>query len=261
MVDPALQIGKQGADQSPDSADKEFEAKYTNDSVCAVVHAVSRGTRRSRQGIHTRRRQLRSRFGLVYRWRTAALSEYQADILEILRHWITQWVSGKSLGRLGWVFADFLNNDVSYSTAVLLCMGLDRSNGMMSLDRNHQLTIDWAFKDSMSLSQAILNGGKEFAHTLGSRLFIPLPTWNRPIRNNVTVHALAGCVLADDSSHGVTNVDRRAFGEVFGYEHLYVADGYSSDLGGGESDRNDFGPIGDGGRGYYRNCAHVRFVE
>jgi choline dehydrogenase-like flavoprotein len=225
MVDPALQIGKQGADQSPDSADKEFEAKYTNDSVCAVVHAVSRGTRRSRQGIHTRRRQLRSRFGLVYRWRTAALSEYQADILEILRHWITQWVSGKSLGRLGWAFADFLNNDVSYSTAVLLCMGLDRSNGVMSLDRNHQLTIDWAFKDSMSLSQAILNGGKEFAHTLGSRLFILLPTWNRQIRNNVTVHALGGCVLADDSSHGVTNADRRAFGEVFGYEHLYVADG------------------------------------
>jgi hypothetical protein len=78
MVDPALQIEKQGADQSPNSADKEFEAKYTNDSVYAVVHTVSRGTRRSRQGIHTRRRQLRRRFGLVYRWRTAALSEYQA---------------------------------------------------------------------------------------------------------------------------------------------------------------------------------------
>jgi|HubBroStandDraft_1064217.scaffolds.fasta_scaffold03237_5 hypothetical protein len=46
MVDPALQIEKQGADQSPNSADKEFEAKYTNYSVCAVVHTVSRGTRR-----------------------------------------------------------------------------------------------------------------------------------------------------------------------------------------------------------------------
>src|ERR1700683_3754609 len=79
MVDPALQIGKQRADQSPNSADKEFEAKYTRDSVCAVEPTVSRGTRRSRQGIHTRRRQLRSRFGLVYRSRTAALSEHQAD--------------------------------------------------------------------------------------------------------------------------------------------------------------------------------------
>jgi hypothetical protein len=46
MVDPALQIEKQGADQSPNSADKEFEAKHTKYSVCAVVHTVSRGTRR-----------------------------------------------------------------------------------------------------------------------------------------------------------------------------------------------------------------------
>jgi hypothetical protein len=29
MVDPALQIEKQGADQSPNYADHEFEAKYT----------------------------------------------------------------------------------------------------------------------------------------------------------------------------------------------------------------------------------------
>jgi cholesterol oxidase len=146
-------------------------------------------------------------------------------ILEILRHWITQWISGKSLGRLGWALADFLQNDVSYNTAVLLCMGLDRSNGVMSLDDNHQLTIDWPYEDNMPLYQAILNGGKEFARSVGSSLFIPLPTWNRPIRNNVTVHALGGCVLANDSRHGVTNADRDAFGEVFGYENLYVADG------------------------------------
>jgi len=41
----------------------------------------------------------------------------------------------------------------------------------------------------------------------------------------VTVHALGGCVLADDSSHGVTSADRKTFGEVFGYRNLYVADG------------------------------------
>ena len=77
----------------------------------------------------------------------------------------------------------------------------------------------------MSLCQAILNGGKEFAHTLGSRLVYSPSHVETAIRNNVTVHALGGCVLADDSRHGVTNADRKAFGEVFGYEHLYVADG------------------------------------
>jgi cholesterol oxidase len=39
------------------------------------------------------------------------------------------------------------------------------------------------------------------------------------------VHALGGCILANDSEQGVTNADRRRFGEVFGYQNLYVADG------------------------------------
>ena len=146
-------------------------------------------------------------------------------LLAILRHWVTQWTSGKSLGSLGWVFGDLLENDLSYHIVVLLCMGLDKSNGVMSLDQNHQLTIDWPYKDSLPLYRAILDAGKQFARTVATDLFIPLPTWNWPIRNNVTVHALGGCILANDATHGVVNADRKAFGEVFGYENLYVADG------------------------------------
>ena len=51
------------------------------------------------------------------------------------------------------------------------------------------------------------------------------PTWLWPMRNNVTVRCLGGCVLADSKEKGVTSAARGDFGRVFGYRGLYVADG------------------------------------
>jgi cholesterol oxidase len=56
-------------------------------------------------------------------------------------------------------------------------------------------------------------------------MFTALPTWDWPRRNNVTVHPLGGCVLGDTPEKGVTNAAKAKFGQVFGYEGLYVADG------------------------------------
>jgi cholesterol oxidase len=149
--------------------------------------------------------------------------------LRPLRHFLCELLSRlrarKSLGSFGWALDDLLSDDISFRTCVLLCMGIDKSNGIMSLDSNHQLTIDWPFKDSMSLYEAVLKACKQFSRTIGADFFTPLPTWDWPIRSNVTVHALGGCVLANDSSAGVTSADRKTFGEVFGYKNLYVADG------------------------------------
>jgi cholesterol oxidase len=104
-------------------------------------------------------------------------------------------------------------------------MGLDSSNGVVALDKNHELTLDWPLEENMPLYQAILNAGKKFARDLGTDFFTALPNWDWPIRNNTTVHALGGCVLADDPSHGVTSANRETFGRVFGYQNLFVADG------------------------------------
>ena len=138
---------------------------------------------------------------------------------------VAQLSSGKSLGSLGWALGDVLGGDASFHTCVLLCMGIDRSNGVMSLDHNHQLTLNWPYRDSMPLYRAILESGRQFGQTVQASLVTPLPTWLWPIRNNVTVHALGGCILADDSARGVTSADRKSFGEVFGYRNLFVADG------------------------------------
>jgi cholesterol oxidase len=133
--------------------------------------------------------------------------------------------TGKSLGSLGWAIDDMLSEDVSFQTCVLLCMGIDESNGVMTLDGNHQLALNWPYQDSLSLYQAILESCKQFSRTVQAAVFTPLPIWDWPFRSNATVHALGGCTLANDSSSGVTSADRETFGQVFGYRNLYVADG------------------------------------
>jgi len=147
------------------------------------------------------------------------------SLRHVLRDLLSRLTSGKSLGSLGWALDDLLSDDVSFRTCVLLCMGIDKSNGVMTLDGDHQLSINWPYKDSLSLYRAILEAGKQFSRSIRATVFTPLPTWDWPFRKNVTVHALGGCILANDPSKGVTSADLESFGQVFGYRNLYVADG------------------------------------
>lgn len=133
--------------------------------------------------------------------------------------------AGKQTGRVGYALSELLKGDISYNTGVLLCMGLDRSDGVMSLDSNGRIELDWPYRNSLPLYEGILDAGKTFRDTAGAKFYLPLPTWTWPWRNNITVHPLGGCILADAPSQGVTSADRESFGQVFGYKGLYVADG------------------------------------
>jgi len=146
-------------------------------------------------------------------------------LARLVRHLLTSVISGKSPGTIGWAFADLLGQSTSSQSAVLLCMGIDKSNGVMDLDANGHLRIQWPWPDSERLYDAILQAGEEFKRLAGAKIFAALPTWDWPIRNSVTVHPLGGCVLANDPAVGVTSADPANFGEVFGYKGLYVADG------------------------------------
>jgi cholesterol oxidase len=157
--------------------------------------------------------------GVRPRWMWwAAVSRFARAVLE-------NFTSGKSSGVLGAAFSDLLTDDTSSHTAVLLCMGLDRASGVMSLDARGHLAIDWPWRDNRALYNAILEAGSKFKDAIGGKTFFPLPTWNLPIRNNVTVHSLGGCSLADTPQNGVTDANPETFGQVFGYKGLYVADG------------------------------------
>ena len=138
------------------------------------------------------------------------------------------WVRLKlrqSLGSISWALDDSFSGDASFHNCLLLCMGLDKSNGVMSLDSNQLLTLDWPYQDSQSLYEAVLQAGRQFRQAVQGDAFTPLLTWDWPFRKNITVHSLGGCVLADDSARGVTSADQKTFGQVFGYQGLYVADG------------------------------------
>ncbi len=138
---------------------------------------------------------------------------------------ISRFFHGISTGRVGYAFNELLKGDASYTSIVLLCMGIDKGNGTIKLDDKGFLNIQWPYKDSMPLYRAILDVGKRFKVWVDGKAFVPLPNWLWPLKSNVTVHALGGCRLADDVSNGVTSADVKTFGQVFGYQGLYVADG------------------------------------
>lgn len=147
-----------------------------------------------------------------------------AALWRTLRDVWARWVTGISPGSVGWAFEDLMNSDVSYRSCGLLCMGIDRSNGVMSLDSDGRIAIAWPYEDSEPLYDAIVGACQSFSATVRGR-FVPLPTWYRPFRRNVSVHALGGCALGRDSSLGVSDADPARLGQVFGYSGLYVTDG------------------------------------
>lgn len=138
---------------------------------------------------------------------------------------IARFMQGITNGHIGYAFNELLKGDLSYTSSVLLCMGIDKSNGVMELNNDGFLHVKWPYKDSMSLYQAILDTGSRFKEWSGGKAFIPLPNWLWPMKNNITVHSLGGCRLANDPAEGVTSAAVDTFGQVFGYAGLYVADG------------------------------------
>jgi cholesterol oxidase len=149
---------------------------------------------------------------------------YLGPIWRLLRDWRAR-MKGRTTGPLGFALADLLSGDSSYHTAVLLFMGVDRSNGTMTLGSDGFLDLDWPTADSAPLYDAMLRAGDDFRRQTDADHFFALPTWWWPLRKNVSVHALGGCVVGDDPTSGVTAAEPDKFGQVHGYEKLYVADG------------------------------------
>jgi cholesterol oxidase len=133
-------------------------------------------------------------------------------------------IGGKWSGSVVDYFMSLLRGDISYRSSILLFMGRDAGDGEFSL-RDGQLSLDWPQVKSRPLYDAILASGKRFARFVGARAYIPQPTWAWPIRNNITVHPLGGCALAETADQGVVSSCDGSRGQVFGYHGLYVADG------------------------------------
>jgi cholesterol oxidase len=132
---------------------------------------------------------------------------------------------GRKRSSVGYLFNKLFSHDLSQYSAVMLCMGLDKADGTLRLNKAGYLDIDWPQKNSQPLYDAILSLCERFTRFIGGRHFLPMPTWLWPMKNNVTVHPLGGCALAESPDKGVVSAQNGSRGQVFGYAGLYVADG------------------------------------
>jgi len=107
--------------------------------------------------------------------------------------------------------------ELSSSSIPLLGMGRDIPDGNMSI-RGGYLYIDWTTHRSREYFESVRKTMKDIAGALQAD-FIVNPTWY--LNRVITVHPLGGCPMGRDESEGVVN----AYGEVFNYPGLYIADG------------------------------------
>ncbi len=110
-----------------------------------------------------------------------------------------------------------LGDTASSTTLPLLGMGRDTPDGRMRL-RDGWLDVDWHMHSSRDYFERVRDTMQDIADTWGAQFMIN-PTWL--LRRVITVHALGGCPMARAPEEGVVD----AYGEVFNYPDLYVADG------------------------------------
>ncbi|MGH9674302.1 MAG: GMC family oxidoreductase N-terminal domain-containing protein, partial [Bryobacteraceae bacterium] len=122
----------------------------------------------------------------------------------------------------------FHESRVVSKTMIFLCMGRDRSTGVMTLrprgDRpltwkdDCQVHLDWEYPPSALHFERAREDMQRLAQALGGDFQEnPLSFLTRYI----SVHPLGGCPLGDTIQEGVANART---GEVFGYPGLYVSD-------------------------------------
>jgi cholesterol oxidase len=120
----------------------------------------------------------------------------------LIRHWFAR-IRGATTGPIGYALHDLLSGDISYHTCVLLFMGIDRRETIIPSTARSSRQASSSAERRMRMS------------------FFPY----RPGGGRVSVHALGGCVLSENSAEGVTSAEPATFGQVHGYGNLYVADG------------------------------------
>ncbi len=101
-----------------------------------------------------------------------------------------------------------------------LGMGTDAGDGVLSLDDNGDLDLDWDPASSMEMFLEMEQGFQELSTAAGGHYLRSL-LWSWPFRRLLTAHPLGGCAMSDRADDGVVN-DR---GEVWGHPGLFVVDG------------------------------------
>jgi cholesterol oxidase len=154
-----------------------------------------------------------------------------------------------SLGLEGVVPADFdpgqlFKGGITTRFLPYLGMGTDAADGVLALDGEQRLTIQWDHRKSIPMFNQMEQHLRELSNRSGGR-YIPSFFWSPPFRKLLTAlplgetianyvdqvippfrklltaHPLGGCALSTNAQEGVVD----EFGQVWNYPNLYVADG------------------------------------
>ncbi|MFI8546361.1 GMC oxidoreductase [Spirillospora sp. NPDC077959] len=109
------------------------------------------------------------------------------------------------------------NGALTVSSLPLLGMGRDSADGRLHL-KEGRLAADWTAETSEELFSRVRKTMQRIADVLGAD-YADNPMWFR--KRIITVHPLGGAPMGVHPGEGVCD----AFGEVFGFPGLYIADG------------------------------------
>jgi len=108
--------------------------------------------------------------------------------------------------------------ELSSSSMALLGMGRDVPDGMMGMDRNGFLRLDWQIRRSSEFFEALSGTMAAIAGALNAEFAVnPTYRFNRV----VTVHPLGGCPMGRNEAEGVVD----SYGEVYNHPGFFIADG------------------------------------
>jgi cholesterol oxidase len=131
---------------------------------------------------------------------------------------VKNWLRGSPDTDVTRHIADLMTSaELSTGGLPLLAMGRDIPDGRLFL-RNGRLDLDWKTEKSNAYFERVRTTSRGIARSLGGR-FADNPIWF--LRRVITVHPLGGAPMGRLPSEGVVD----AYGNVFGYPGLYVADG------------------------------------
>jgi cholesterol oxidase len=144
--------------------------------------------------------------GALWRWRLTATNL------------VRSWLGREPESDLGAEVSELLGKtDLSAGVLPMIGMGRDIPDGNMTLHGN-KLDIDWRKLKSGPFFDRLRDTARRIARELGAD-FEDNPIWY--LGRVITVHPLGGCPMGRDEREGVVD----AYGEVFNYPGLYVADG------------------------------------
>jgi cholesterol oxidase len=142
----------------------------------------------------------------LWRWRKAGT------------YLVKNWIKGSPDTDVTAQIADLmLPGALSSGGLPLLGMGRDVPDGKLTL-RNGRLDTTWKRKASEPYFERLRTTSRGFADALGGR-FADNPLWF--LRRVITVHPLGGAPMGRNADEGVVD----AWGNVFGYPGLHIADG------------------------------------